>query len=247
MKKQLISLLFCLLFLCLVPLSVFASSSYVTDDAGLLTSDEIAELEAQCIQFRNDYNMELAFLTVNELNGASPMAYADDYFDANYGADGILLLIDMGQRQWHISTAGTAIEAYSDDDLFGIEKDLVPYLSDGEYYDGFCYFVTDAEYYATNEPISDLTAVLFMTVPAGLVIALIAILIMRGIMNTKQPQRSAENYEVSNSYKLKQHRDLFLYSNVSKTPRQQSSNSSGGSSVHRSSSGRSHGGRGGKF
>ena len=53
---------------------------------------------------------------------------------------------------------------------------------------------------------------------------------------------------VKGSWKLTQHRDLFLYSNVSKVRKQDPpKNSGGGSSVHRSTSGRSHGGGGGKF
>ena len=80
----------------------------------------------------------------------------------------------------------------------------------------------------------------------GLVVGLIAILIMRSSMNTKRPQHSAGDYLKQGSFQLTVHRDMFLYSNVSKTPRPKETHS-GGSSVHRSSGGRSHGGGGGRF
>ena len=83
----------------------------------------------------------------------------------------------------------------------------------------------------------------------GAVVGGITVLIMRACMNTKRPQRSAGSYLNDSSYHLRTNRDLFLYSNVTKTRIQQESSSSGGggSSVHTSSSGSSHGGGGGKF
>jgi len=82
----------------------------------------------------------------------------------------------------------------------------------------------------------------------GAVIALIVLLIMRANMNTARRQHGAGTYMRSGSYHLNLHLDLFLYSQVRKVRRQtESSGSSGGSSVHRSSSGRSHGGGHGKF
>lgn len=245
MKKQLFSLLLCFLLFLGVALPTNAYSSYVNDEAGLLSNSEIAELEILCSQFRSEYGMDLALLTVNSLRGKTPMVYADDYYEANYGIDGILLLISMENRDWYISTAGTAIEAFSDSDLADIENGLLPYLSDGAFYDGFCYFISDAEYYVNDESVSDLTAVLFMTIPAGAIIAGIVLLIMRATMNTKQAQHNAASYENEGSYHLRINQDLFLYSNVSKRPKPQ--NNTSGSTTHRSSSGRSHGGRGGKF
>ena len=244
MKKHLISLLICLMFLVMV-FPVSAASDYVIDEAGLLTAAQQQELEARCAQFSSDYGMDLVLLTVNGLDGRSTMAFADDYFDAHYGTHGLLLLINMGQREWHISTAGNAIDLYTDMDLMSMEETLLPYLSSGRFYEGFSSFLSDAELYAADVTVSDLEAVLFMTVPAGALIAGIVLLIMRSTMNTKTAQRSAANYETEGSYHLRTHQDLFLYSNVTKRPKPQ--NNTSGSTTHRSSSGRMHGGRGGKF
>ena len=246
MKKWL-SLILCLLFLSILPLSVYAAWPYVKDDADLLTDAEQNDLIESCIQFQNDTGMELAFVTVNSLNGKSAVAYADDYFDEHFGADGILLLISMKEREWYISTAGSAIEAFDDVDLMGMEDGLMKYLPDGQYYNAFRQFLSDAEYYATNEPVSDLTASLIIAFPFGVIVAGIVLLIMRSMMNTKSPKHSAEDYLKEGSYQLTRTQDLFLYTNVTKTPRPQQNSSGSGSSIHRSSSGRSHGGRGGKF
>lgn len=246
MKRRLLSLILCLLLMSSLSLSVSAAWPYVVDDAGLLSDEVRSELTENCIQFREDTGMELAFVTVNSLEGKSAMAYADDYFDAHYGENGILLLISMGEREWHISTAGTAIEAFAEPDLMDMEDGLMKYLLDGRYDDAFNQFLSDAQYYATDEGVSDFAASLLIALPVGAVVALVVLLVMRGLMNTKTPRYSAEEYLSDGSYRLVRSQDLFLYSNLTKTPRPQQ-NTSGSSGVHRSSSGRSHGGRGGKF
>lgn len=93
-----------------------------------------------------------------------------------------------------------------------------------------------------------------ISVVVGIAAAGITVFIMSSKMNTKRRENSAGAYMKRDSYQLRIRRDTFLYSQVSKTRRQTDSGSSsgrsrsgGGSSVHRSSSGRSHGGRGGKF
>ena len=86
-----------------------------------------------------------------------------------------------------------------------------------------------------------------LTAEGGAAIAAIVVLIMRSSMNTKRPQRSAGEYIDSSSYNLWRNQDIFLYSQVRKVRKQTQSSSGGGSSVHRSSGGRSHGGGHGRF
>lgn len=81
----------------------------------------------------------------------------------------------------------------------------------------------------------------------GLVVALIVLLILRGRMNTANPQHGAASYMLQGSYRLTLQRDIYLYSQTKKVRRSENSSSGGGSSVHRSSGGRSHGGGHGKF
>jgi len=81
----------------------------------------------------------------------------------------------------------------------------------------------------------------------GVVAALIAVLIMRSQMNTAKAQHGAASYMDSSTYQIGLQRDIFLYSQLRKVRKSENSSSGGGSSVHRSSSGRSHGGGHGKF
>lgn len=197
---------------------------------------------------------------------------------------GTLFLLAMEEREWYIDTSGNAIYALTDYALLELENLVLPYLRDGDYYgafdawldgldgyfavyangslvDGFVpeedkYQGHDETVYPNEDGYDGISvSVNWLTsICVGLVAAIVTILIMRSSMNTKRRENSAGAYMKPGSYDLRIRRDVFLYSQVSKTRRESSSGSSsgssrsgGGSSVHRSSSGRSHGGRGGKF
>ena len=246
MKRKLISIAICLLIFCSLILPASAAKVLVNDIASLMTSEETASLSLASEALREEYGLDVVILTIPNLMGKSAEAFADDFYDNNrYSDDGVLFLLDMGSRQWHISTAGTAIELLSDRDLMELEDKVIPYFSEGRYYEGFCRFQELLPRLLTNDQQSNSGINFFLSLLVGAGIAGIALLVMRSTMNTKKPQRSADNYQNDGSYHLRTHQDLFLYSNVTKRPRPQ--NNSSGSSTHRSSSGRSHGGRGGQF
>ena len=265
--KKLFSILLCLLMLTVLPLSAGAVPNYVVDLASLMTDDEIRVLEEKCASFYNEYGMELVFVTADSLDGKSARDYADDFYDqVVYGDDGILFLLAMEEREWYISTAGNAISALSDYDLMELGDEILPYLSAGRYHDAFYHFQSilpdflkaesqAAGGYQTGPQFPDHEPEprvnLMLSIILGGVIAGVVLIVMASSMNTKRAQRGASSYQRQGSYRLTQHQDLFLYSNVSKRPRPQNTGGPGGhrggSSVHRSSGGRSHGGRGGRF
>lgn len=245
MKKKIISFLFCILILSTIAFPVQAASSHVLDYAGLLNTTEIQLLSEKTSELQAETGLDVVLLVIPNLMGKSAQSFADDFYDNNrYGENGVLLLLDTGSRQWHISTSGTAINALSDGDLMEIEEKVISYFSQNRFYDGFCRFLDILPYYLTNSDGSSFSV--FISLLIGALMAGIVLLVMRSTMNTKKSQRSAASYETEGSYRLRTNQDLFLYSNVTKRPRPQN-NPSGGSSVHRSSSGRSHGGRGGRF
>lgn len=257
MKRKLVSLLLCLFLIGSGILSANAASPLVMDVANILSNTEIAALTEASESLQSSYGIDVVIVTMPSLMGKSPQSFADDFLDNNgYREDGILFLLDMGDRQWHVSTAGAAIDLISDRDLMEVEDQVVPYLSQGRYYDGFARFQNLLPRLLTNKDsgMGGGVNVLFSLI-FGAVIALFAVIAMRSSMNTRKAAYSAADYQTRGSYKLTHQQDLFLYSNVSKIRRQQQSGGPGGpgghggghSSVHRGSSGRSHGGRGGRF
>jgi len=101
----------------------------VVDDAGLLSDDEIAEIEEKIEEIREKYDMDAVVVTTYDVpkNAYSSSMeetrnWADDFYDDNgYGLGedraGILYLIDMRNRVSYVSTAGVMIDYISDDRL----------------------------------------------------------------------------------------------------------------------------------
>ena len=275
MMKKMTSLLLAVLLLMCLALPVGANSvSHIADDAGLLYFEEIAALEEKAAGLYATYGIDAVILTIDSLGGVSAQDYADDYYDHNgYGADGVLFLLAMEEREWYISTCGTVIYALTDYGIQQLGEGVLPYLSAGSWYDGFDFFLDQLPYYldayGAGTPVDgyadysgdyyhgqqdqvvyypqEKEPSFLLSLLIGLAVGGIAIAVMRTMMNTKRAQRGASAYMKEGSWNLSMYRDIFLYSNVSKTRRQQSSSSGGGSSVHRSSGGRSHGGGGGRF
>lgn len=152
--KKLLSLSICLglalLILATLTLSGFAAypgaslsgNPLVVDNAGLLSESERAALERSAKSISQAHGCEVIIVTVNSTGGKSAQDYADDYFwDHNYGVgenrDGILFLLDMGERDWHVATHGSAISAFPDDYIGFMVSHFLNDLSAGYYADAF--------------------------------------------------------------------------------------------------------------
>jgi len=259
MKKR-YSALICIIAICVIALvpSFAISASAVNDlrlvdDADLLKDNEKEEIEERLDEISEKYEIDVVIVTVDSTDRKSPMDFADDYFDYNgygYGSDrdGILLLISMEERDWWISTSGKAIDIFSDSFIESMGDSIVDYLADEYYSDAFNTFIDDCDYYINGElngyPFNYVFTIIFSLI-AGLIVALIATGIMKGKLKSVRFQNAAGNYIKKGSMVVSVSRDLYLYKTVRRVARPKSNSSSG--STHRSSSGRSHGGGGGKF
>ena len=149
-------LLLCTLLVCLVSMLMIRFSAAaeenvipetrqlprLVDRADLLSELEEEELEARLDEISERQQADVVVVTVNSLDGKSAQDYADDFYDYNgYGIgtdkSGILLLVSMEARDWHITTTGFGIRAITDAGLDYISDQFLPYLSDGEYLDAF--------------------------------------------------------------------------------------------------------------
>ena len=129
-RKKLIPFISILILILSSSFLVMANVNPVVDEAKLLSQDERNQLMESIEVFRKEYNMDLVIVTSNDLEGKKPRDYADDYYDYNgYGLgdnkSGLLLLIDMDDRNIWISTSGDAIEYFTDDRIESIIADTV--------------------------------------------------------------------------------------------------------------------------
>ena len=257
--------IFRILTACILMVLVFgvdaqaAHPKRLVDNADLLMDYEEEQILSALDEASEKLNFDIVIVTTNSTDGKSSEAYADDYFDYNgYGMgedyDGVLLLVNMGAREWHISTTGYGIDALSDNDLDYIGGNVADYLSYGYYEDAcliFANLVSDevnAERDADTLDIGEIVARLAIALVVGGGLAFIPVSVMKKKLDNVDAKKEASDYVRRDKIVMTEQRDMFLYHTIHRRVKPKDSGSrSGGSSVHRSSSGRSHGGRGGRF
>lgn len=241
------------------------SKPNMVDAAGMLEAGEVEELETLLDDISNKNNMDVVAVIVSDLEGKTAQEYADDYYDYNgygYGEsrDGILLLIDMGSRKWHISVCGEGITAFTDSGLEFIADKFVDKLSDGKLdkaikiYAKWCdKFIEQANegmpYDSGNMPkeIPGFKWVLYCLV-IGYGISFFIGGRKKSKMKSIVEQKTATDYTRPGSVTYLGNSDRYIRtSTTSRIIETESSSSSSGSSTHSSSSGTSHGGTGGSF
>ena len=154
-------------------------------------------------------------VTTDSLNGKTPEAYADDFYDNNgYGfgtdCDGVLLLVSTEDQDWHLSTCGYGMTAITDDGIEYISNKFLPDLSDGDYMAAFAAyaelcdeFITQAK---TGQPYDgdhmqkapfNAVKCLLISMAIGLVIALIVTGSMKAKLKSVRMQSAAASYVTS--------------------------------------------------
>lgn len=255
MKKIIIM---CLALLAAV--TALYAADRVTDNAGLLNAADKQSLEQLVSSIAANYKFELVIVTEMDIGDAWPMDYADDFFDYNgFGLgrdrDGCLLLVVTGSRDYWFSTSGRGIGILTPAAYNKLEDDVLEYLRYNDYAGAFRTFIQDWEEFLVLDAkgrhynfFHEYNAILVI---AGwitsLAIGFIVVLAWKSRMNTIIAKGQAAAYVVHGSLAFKEQKDRFLYSAVTKTRRESQSSSSGGRGIHTSSSGRSHGGGGGKY
>lgn len=235
MKKLYVAAL-SLLVLIALSTPVLAVKSAMIDQAELLSQTEQELIESSLEQVSRKHGIDIVVLTVDSLDGKSAMNYADDYYDnSGYGDDGVLLLVCMGSRQWWISTAGKCINALN---VSGFEDDLVAHLGSGNYYDAFEEFAQECDRQMAVSPMA-----VFVCILIGAAVGLVVVLVMKSRMKTVRSQSGADSYASNGQLCLTAQSDIFLYQTVTRRLKPQTSSAG----THIGSSGRSHGGGGGRF
>ena len=254
MKKILILLM----LLCTVVCASASGPNLVIDNADLLTDSQEQMLNEYLADIQTRYGIDIVVLTEPSIGNHSPMEYADDYYDYNgYSIDGALLLLSMEERDWWLSTSGECIWLLDADSM---SEHFVPLLSSGDYYDAFSLFahlvdISAAQpdgvtgYYVDENGV--VQAIPYIThwydglslcLIIGIIAGGITVAIMATGMRSVRAQISAAEYVDQGSLELTRQEDRYLYQTV--TRRAKPKNNSG---THTGSSGRSHGGGGGKF
>ncbi len=243
------------LVLCLSAIFAFAigaESEYpkLVDQADILTDAEEEKLLTRLDRLSEEYRLDIAIVT-EEINGTANTAlYARDLYEAlGYGQgddlSGILLYIyfDVFGGGYEIVTSGGARDIF-DNSLDSLSASFEEEMSEENYYDGLSAFANKCEYLIKYDKVLPPFWIIISLI-VGAVVAAIVISSMTSKHKGVKMQRSANNYILRDTFRLDRSRDVYLFSHVTRVVKPQ--NNSGSSGGGRSSSGRSYGGKSGRF
>ena len=155
--KKIISILSILLLSVMIftPITAFAEPNRMVDEADLLLDDEESRVRQELNIISNEMMFDIVVVTVDSTDGQYIEDFADDYYDYNgYGFgenyDGAILVIDMGNREWYISTCGYGMVAMPSEDIDYIAEEFLSFLSAGEYEEAFLAFAESCQVYVND-------------------------------------------------------------------------------------------------
>lgn len=227
----------------------------------------MTNLEEAIKSFQSIDNTDFVVVTTNDNEGKSAQDYADDFYDYNnFGLndtnDGILFLIDMEDRNFHITTTGHTIAVLNDQRIDDIVQTITPDMIDGNYYDAAMNVIDLSDFYLTQGEDTGYTydeatgkvvrqrSLSFTKWIVAIIIASISGTSFYIFTHRKYSLKKSEySYPFHQMSKLNltentTHKtyDVVTQRHIPKPP-----SSGGGSSTHSGSSGTSHGGGGGSF
>lgn len=252
-------IMFCLLILTALFLPSFSSTAEeavpsLFDGANLLDTDQAENLRKQIAVMEKKHHVRIAVVTQKTLDGQRIGDAADRLADMYYsdGENGnIVLLIDMGSREYYVSTDSEMRKKITDETgMDEMRKAFTEELSSGNYEGAFNAYVSVTDrlltyYEKEGKPYDPADAFSPMALLAGGVLAFLAALGIRGrlidTMSNVKPVVSVSEFLEKDSFHLTSESDRYLYTNriVTPIPRQSQQSSQGSSGGH--------GGGGGRF
>ncbi len=242
-----------------IDFSVGASSiQSVTDNAGLLSAQEIDSLNQKIQRVEQAHKIKIGVAFVKSIGKSDMITASDNLLDKNFANGingGIVLLVAMDKRKYEMSTDLRMLERITDERGIPYLKDkFQSSLSAGDYYGAVNEFVDGVDdlmtFYETNGgAYGNVAPQGFDPVAAGgaVVIAVILGVLIRssliGSMSNIRHAMEAIDYLKKNTVKLTEKRDTFLFMNVQRRAKSSGGGRRGGGGSH----GSGHGGGGGSF
>jgi len=237
------------LVLIIYPISAFAKSDQkVYDFAGLLTEEEISNLEGLSNKLSKKREVDIIVLTTSDTEGKDVVKYMEDFYDEEaLGYDKLhgntaILTLDMQNREIYVAGFYKGEEYLDNSRCDLIRNKITPDLSSGNYYKAFRSFMELSCQYMGIRPGVNPENILFklwFQVLVSVLVAAIIVTIM--VYNSGGKVTTSEaTYLDRNTSGVVGERDVYLRRNT--TRRRKPSQNSGGGGGHSSEGGISSGG-----
>ena len=131
----------------------------LVDDADILSNADEASLLNKLENISSKSKFDVAVVTVKNIDDRTMQDYTDDFYDYyGYGQnernDGILLLVSMREREYHITTAGRCISIFTDARLKDIMCAIEPKLINADYIGAFNEFAVYCDKIANGSAVA---------------------------------------------------------------------------------------------
>ncbi|MBQ7100534.1 MAG: TPM domain-containing protein [Clostridia bacterium] len=155
--KRIFALLTGFVLMLSLALNVFAfSGEFLIDDADLLTDYEEEQLEDLILELNDLHGIDIVIHTTPDTDGKYVEDYADDYYEnGGYSEDGLIFVISMAERDYYTSTCGYLVDSLPWYDIDSICEPVVPYLSNGQYFDAFEVYLKELDSYLSGSYSTD--------------------------------------------------------------------------------------------
>lgn len=241
MKKRILSVVLVLVLCMMTALTVHAApaADLVKDEADLLTGPQATALNAKLQEISSTYHTQVMVYTVESISGDVGQFAHTTFNEVIPGSgssqNGVMLLVCMMPRQYHVISNGEAGEAIGDSAIEDMGYVFSGELSDGNYAEAFDLFAEECRYYLDgylNGYPFDVSSSLMISLAIGIVIGLIVAFVLKGQLKSVRKQNEADVYVKPGSMQLTASHDFFLYRTVSRQKRENKSSGSSGSSRH---------------
>ena len=128
-------------------------NQHIYDNAGLLSTTEIQNLEQKCVDYGTEAGVEIIILTHNDPDAVYAEDYIEDFEDQLPAGDRVYLLIDMANRDVFIEGYGKAETYIHSKRISVIIDDITPDLSDGNYYEACSLYIEEAAGYMQDDSV----------------------------------------------------------------------------------------------
>ena len=256
---------------CVIAMPAHAAAAHAYDEAGILTADEISQLEAQADEVEQTRGFSVNIVTVEDYKAISTVSvfdaavakYKELSLDGSDGS-GIVLMLSMKERDYSVAVNGDRGNyAFNREGRALLTGFFLDDFADNEWYKGFSDYIkwcgvyvaaADAGHpFSDDNPPEDATDLLLeiamgiggSLVAAAVLTALVMAALMRR-MRSVEPASNASAY-VSGQLQLDDRRDVFTHTTTVRevVVEKSSGGGGGGGSVSSSSGGFS--GTSGKF
>ena len=242
--------------------SAAADKQRIYDEAEVLSESEVTELETIAREYSEKRETDFVIITVKDA-AEDLQVYMDDFYDETaFGYDQphgktAMIGIDVGEsrRDVVLSAYKGIEEELSSDRLDLIEQQVIPYLSDGDYFIAFESFIELSADYMNYRPGVNPENPFFQTWMQLLIALVIAALVVWFLARNVKPRMTTTSatYRDDERTKVLQRRDRYIRTTVTKRrkPKQSSSGGGrrggGGGGIGRTSAGHSRSSSRGKF